>query len=181
MKKRINWEQLSNEEQQMYIERAMNIDHSPLFKTIKEQASTPIGLKELQRLHQTELEEQRGNFNNMFKRWGRELFEKGNDDNNIKKWFLTDTPEQYIEAVSPLVNGKVGKELYAVILAMQRNKQLKSIGYNELSEFFRVLHSVFDIPNSRKSFSDAHRRYEEIGEEHIKKETITDIQAKLPQ
>ena len=72
MKKKRNWESLPQDDKDLYLDCTINAVHNPLLQ----QTSTLIGLKELQRLHQTELEEQRGNFNNMFKRWGKELFEK---------------------------------------------------------------------------------------------------------
>lgn len=72
MKKKRNWKSLPQDDKDLYIDCTIDAVHNPLLQ----QASTPIGLKELRRLHQTELEVQRENFNNMFKRWGRELLEK---------------------------------------------------------------------------------------------------------
>ena len=114
----------------------------------------------------------------MFDDWGRALYEDNSEE--YAKWFSVDDPEQYIEDVTHLVNGKKGNKLYTVVLAMQRNKQLKSIGYNELSELFKVLSVAFDIPDSRRSFQEAHSKYQSNGEKHIKEESIVEIQDKLP-
>ena len=144
----------------------------------KTKPKSPAELKELHKLWSSEFEAQRVKFGNIFDDWGRALYEDNSEE--YAKWFSVDDPEQYIEDVSHLVNGKKGKELYTVVLAMQRCKQLKSIGYNELSELFRVLYDAFDIPDSRKSFQDAHNKYQSNGEKHIKEESIIEIQDKLP-
>lgn len=179
MSKKVKWANLPEEERQQYIDRA--ISYTPL-KDLMEEAKRPLTIAEIkarQEKWQTEFEAQRVSFGNMFDDWGKALYEDNSED--VAKWFLDDDPAQYIEDVSHLVNGKKGKELYTVVLAMQRNKQLKSIGYNELSELFRVLSDAFDIPDSRKSFQDAHNKYQSNGEKHIKEQSIVEIQAKLPQ
>ena len=179
MSKKVKWANLPEEERQQYIDRA--ISYTPL-KDLMEEAKRPLTIAEIkarQEKWQAEFEAQRVSFGNMFDDWGKALYEDNSED--VAKWFLDDDPEQYIEDVSHLVNGKKGKELYTVVLAMQRNKQLKSIGYNELSELFRVLSDAFDIPDSRKSFQDAHNKYQSNGEKHIKEQATVEVEAKLRQ
>ena len=179
MSKKIKWEKLPKDEKQKYMDRAM---FPPM--EIMEAAEKPISWVDMKAFtesitkHDEEFETKRLNLESTFEALGRELYEDNSKE--IAKWFLVDDYEQYIEQISVLVNGKRGKDLYAVVLAMQKKKHLKSIGYDELSELFRVLSYVFDIPDSRKSLQDAHRNYQRMGARHIKDETIADIEEKLP-
>ena len=179
MSKKVKWANLPEEERQKYIDMALF--RNRYTQGLNEQAKKPIRLVDLKKfssINKDKFEEKRVQLGNMFDDWGRALYEDNSKE--YAKWFLVDDPEQYIEEVSHLVNGKKGKELYTIVLAMQRNEQLKSIGYNKLSELFRLLSSAFDIPDSRKSFQDAHNKYQASGEKHIKEETIVEIQSKLP-
>lgn len=92
---------------------------------------------------------------------------KKRQDDLIRKWFLVEDGEAFIEKLRPHITVLKGKGLYALILAMQRNKQIRVQDYSEVEELHSLLASLFGKQGTSKALRNAINEYASKREKYI--------------
>ncbi len=80
----------------------------------------------------------------------------------VKKWFITENCYVLIDRIKARITPTTkGKEVYAIILALQKNKTFKDIDYAELSEVYKLFTGLFGNIGTRRGLSKIKNDYEQ--------------------